>query len=54
VTFTCMSSGCHAKSSVDSHHSGVSGYVYTASACYNCHPRGSGGKIIMPRKKLLN
>jgi hypothetical protein len=54
ATFTCMSSGCHAKSSTDNNHRSVSGYTYTASACYNCHPRGSGGKIIMPRKKLLN
>ena len=54
VTFTCMSSGCHAKSSTDSNHRGVSGYTYTASACYNCHPRGNAGKVILPRKKLLN
>jgi hypothetical protein len=43
ATFTCMSSGCHPQASTDSNHNGVSGYVYVASACYNCHPRGNGG-----------
>ena len=41
--FTCMSSGCHPQASTNSNHSGVSGYSYTAAACYSCHPRGSGG-----------
>lgn len=39
-SFTCMSSGCHTKSSTDSKHHSVSGYSYTASACYSCHPKG--------------
>jgi hypothetical protein len=43
AVFTCMSSGCHPQASTDSNHNGVSGYVYTAIACYNCHPRGNGG-----------
>lgn len=41
--FTCMSGGCHGKSSTDSNHQGVNGYQYVATACYSCHPRGSGG-----------
>jgi hypothetical protein len=28
---------CHAKSSTDGNHSGVSGYQYLSSACYSCH-----------------
>ena len=43
AAFTCMSGGCHGKSSTDASHSSVSGYVYQATACYACHPRGSGG-----------
>ncbi len=41
--FTCMSGGCHGKSSTDSHHNGVSGYSYDATRCYSCHPRGRAG-----------
>ena len=48
ASFTCMSSGCHSQASTNSQHTLVSGYVYTAAACYNCHPRGGGGgKSIM-------
>ena len=39
--FTCLT--CHARSSVDSHHRSVSGYVYNSPNCYSCHPRGSAG-----------
>lgn len=47
ASYTCMSSGCHSQASTDSQHGGVTGYVYLASACYNCHPRGVSGKSIM-------
>jgi hypothetical protein len=43
--FTCIS--CHAhsnKSSVDSHHQGVHNYTYTATSCFDCHPKGNAGK----------
>ncbi len=43
AAFTCMSGGCHGKSTTDSHHGGVSGYVYDAAHCYSCHPRGRSG-----------
>ncbi|MDE3127188.1 MAG: hypothetical protein KGL38_04230, partial [Gemmatimonadota bacterium] len=43
AAFTCMSGGCHSQATTDSKHSGVSGYQYVATACYACHPRGSGG-----------
>lgn len=39
-SFTCMSSGCHSKNSTDGDHRGISGYSYTAAACYSCHPKG--------------
>ncbi|MDR3666327.1 MAG: hypothetical protein P4L35_05750 [Ignavibacteriaceae bacterium] len=53
--FTCMSSGCHPQTSTDSNHNGISGYVYTASACYNCHPRGNGGgKIRVQHLRIYN
>jgi len=41
--FTCMSGGCHPQAQTNSSHGGISGYQYTAQACYSCHPRGSGG-----------
>ncbi|HUO52254.1 MAG TPA: hypothetical protein VMT93_07035 [Gemmatimonadaceae bacterium] len=42
AAFSCLN-GCHAKSTTDSHHSGVHGYVYDSQHCYSCHPRGSAG-----------
>jgi hypothetical protein len=38
--FTCLTCHEHAKSTMDSKHSGRSGYVYDSQACYTCHPRG--------------
>ncbi|MCX6266430.1 MAG: hypothetical protein NTW16_03620 [Bacteroidetes bacterium] len=43
--FTCTTS-CHPQSSMNNKHQGVSGYSYNSAACYNCHPTGSGGKIM--------
>ena len=40
--FSCID--CHEHSNqieTNSDHSGVSGYSYTSSACYDCHPRGN-------------
>ncbi len=41
AVFTCTT--CHGQSSTNSHHHGVSGYVYQSQACYSCHPRGRAG-----------
>ncbi len=43
--FTCTTS-CHAQSTTNSHHQGVSGYSYNSAACYSCHPRGNSGKLM--------
>jgi len=40
--FSCITCHEHDKARTDSKHSGVSNYVYKSSACYNCHPNGSG------------
>jgi Class III cytochrome C family len=40
-TFSCTD--CHAhnsKTQVDGNHRGVSGYSYSPTSCYTCHPRG--------------
>jgi nitrate/TMAO reductase-like tetraheme cytochrome c subunit len=37
--FTCIT--CHNKPNMDSAHSGIGGYSYVSTACYQCHPRGS-------------
>lgn len=37
VVFTCVSCHQHDQSTTDSHHRGVTGYVYSATSCYNCH-----------------
>ena len=45
AVFTCITS-CHAQSTTNSHHQGVSGYSYNSAACYSCHPRGNSGKLM--------
>jgi hypothetical protein len=38
--FFCTNCHEHNKTSMDSKHRGRSGYVYSSSACYSCHPNG--------------
>ena len=45
AVFTCTTS-CHPQNSTNNEHQGVSGYSYNSTACYNCHPRGNGGKMM--------
>lgn len=40
--FTCLSCHEHSQSRMDDKHLGeVNGYIYTSTACYDCHPRGT-------------
>ncbi|HLP16468.1 MAG TPA: hypothetical protein VK470_09440 [Bacteroidota bacterium] len=39
--FSCINCHEHDKASMDSKHSGRSGYSYDSNACYRCHPRGN-------------
>lgn len=42
TVYSCTTCHEHSnKSKVDSDHSGVSGYVYESTACFNCHPIGN-------------
>jgi hypothetical protein len=41
AVFTCIT--CHTKTTVDSRHHDVSGYVYSSANCYACHPSGRAG-----------
>ncbi len=41
--FTCLSCHEHEQGSMDSVHSGVTGYAYDSNACLSCHPDGTGG-----------
>jgi hypothetical protein len=43
AVFSCVN-GCHAQSSTNSQHLGVSGYRYDSLACYACHPTGTHGE----------
>jgi hypothetical protein len=43
--FTCTTS-CHPQASTNSEHQGISGYSYNSIACLNCHPDGSGDKML--------
>ena len=36
-TFECIYCHTHSKSQTDPHHSGVSGYQYKSTSCYQCH-----------------
>ena len=46
AVFTCPTS-CHPQSSMNNEHQGVSGYSYNSTACFNCHPDGSGDKMMI-------
>jgi hypothetical protein len=39
--FTCTNCHAHLQNDMNSEHNGVSGYSYTSSACFSCHPNGS-------------
>ena len=42
AVFTCLSCHPHSdKAGTDADHQGRSGYSYTSTACYSCHPRGN-------------
>ena len=41
--FTCFNCHTHSQSNADAQHRGRSGYSYTSTACYSCHPRGRAG-----------
>jgi len=41
AVFSCIICHTHDKTTTDSHHGGVSGYTYSATSCYSCHPRGT-------------
>jgi hypothetical protein len=45
--FSCID--CHEHNQIDmnSEHNGVSGYTYNSLACYQCHPTGNAGKMMM-------
>ena len=38
--FSCLNCHEHNKTSMDSKHQGVQGYLYESNACYSCHPAG--------------
>jgi hypothetical protein len=39
-SFTCINCHTHTQSATDPRHSGVRGYTYAPTSCYQCHPRG--------------
>ena len=41
--FTCINCHTHVQTTVDKQHGHVRNYVYSATSCYSCHPRGNGG-----------
>jgi len=44
VAFSCIDCHEHSnKTQVDGKHNGVSGYAYTPTSCFDCHPNGGGG-----------
>lgn len=40
--FSCITCHEHNKTEMDDKHQGRTGYVYESSACYRCHPTGTG------------
>ena len=43
AVFSCITCHEHNQTETDSHHNDVSGYAYTATSCYECHPNGFAG-----------
>lgn len=43
ATFSCITCHQHSAANTNPNHDGVSGYTYTATSCYSCHPTGQGG-----------
>jgi hypothetical protein len=41
--FDCISCHEHEQTATDAAHGSMSGYSYTSTACYDCHPTGEGG-----------
>ena len=39
--FDCIT--CHINPETDAKHPGITGYMYTSQACYDCHPTGTAG-----------
>jgi hypothetical protein len=49
--FSCINCHTHNQTETDSRHRDVTGYSYTSTACYQCHPTGGGGgKMSNPGK----
>ncbi len=43
AVFSCITCHEHNQTETDSHHNDVSGYAYTATSCFECHPNGFAG-----------
>jgi len=43
AVFSCITCHEHNQTDTDSHHQDVSGYIYTATSCFDCHPNGFAG-----------
>jgi hypothetical protein len=41
AVYSCITCHQHAQNNTDGDHKGVKNYVYSATSCYTCHPRGS-------------
>ena len=48
AVFSCLTCHEHARSSTDSDHGDVSGYVYESQACLDCHPNGGSNDAAHP------
>ncbi len=52
--FSCIDCHEHNQTSMNNKHQGVSGYIYASSACYDCHPRGNGLKMLEKSFQKVN
>ena len=43
--FSCVECHEHSQSLMDPKHSGISGYAFNSSNCYDCHPTGQKGEF---------
>lgn len=50
AVFSCVTCHEHNRTDMDNEHSGVNGYQYLSSACFDCHPDGEDRSLRHPRK----
>ncbi|MFQ5511160.1 MAG: cytochrome c3 family protein [Candidatus Krumholzibacteriia bacterium] len=44
--FSCLKCHAHNQTAMDPSHQGITGYAYSSTSCYGCHPTGERGQFL--------